>query len=253
VRYFAGADLAFASDSSALAVVYAADGGFRVACLEELRPKKGAPLRPKHVIDTFCGRMRTWGIRAMFADGHYRESAREHLEPHGISFKDAPGGREGKERVYLNARKLLHEGRVRIPRHPRLLAQLRSVVSKDVPGGGVTISSPRRAGGGHGDLVSALVLALWAGSRVKDKKHSTVPSPNIGPSYENRPIIPVGDSFVRLEGGGIHIGPRRGREQPRDLESEYFAAADELGDPMSPNPPDPRHRQLSGLSFRTPT
>jgi hypothetical protein len=34
-------------------------------------------------------------------------------------------------------------------------------VSKPTPGGGLSITSPRRAGTGHGDLVSALVLALY--------------------------------------------------------------------------------------------
>jgi hypothetical protein len=169
MRYFASADLAFASDSSALVIVGFEAGGYVVVLVEELRPKRGAPLRPRHVIDTFAGHLRAFGVTSMTSDAHYRESAREHLEPHGIQFVDAPGGHEGKERVYLHAKKLIHESRVRIPRHPRMLAQLRAVVSKPVPGGGVTISSPRRAGGGHGDLVSALTLALWTGRQAEKK------------------------------------------------------------------------------------
>jgi hypothetical protein len=49
---------------------------------------------------------------------------------------------------------------VRLPRHDRLLRQLREVTVRPLTGGGMSVSSPRSPGG-HGDLVSALVLALW--------------------------------------------------------------------------------------------
>ena len=35
-------------------------------------------------------------------------------------------------------------------------------MAKPMPGGGTQITSPQRPDGSHGDLVSALVLALWA-------------------------------------------------------------------------------------------
>jgi len=108
-------------------------------------------------------RVRLYGADGYLADAHYRESSREHLSPHGLDHIDAPAGRDGKTEVYLNAKKLIHERRVRIPNHPRLLTQLRQIVSRPAPGGGVVITSPRRkGGGGHGDLASAFVLALWA-------------------------------------------------------------------------------------------
>jgi hypothetical protein len=160
-----GADLGFASDSSALiGVTKQRNGVSLVLSVDELRPRKGAPLRPKAVIDAFATTIDLFAASEFVSDGHYKESAREHLEPHGIRFVDAPGGREGKAETYLLVRKLLHEGRVRLPNHPRLLAQLRSIISRPVPGGGIAIETPRRFGA-HGDLVSALVLALWRANR----------------------------------------------------------------------------------------
>ncbi len=156
-----GADLAFSSDSSAAAVVARTGDKFVLCALDELRPKKGSPLKPKTVIDTFAALAKDNGVRELVSDAHYRESAREHLEPHKVTFIDAPPGRDGKNEVYLLAKKLIHEGRLKLPAHPRLLAQLRAVVSKPAPGGGFIISSPRLRGGGHGDLVSALTLAIW--------------------------------------------------------------------------------------------
>jgi hypothetical protein len=162
-----GGDLGFASDSSALVGAADDDGTIALVTIAELKPAKGAPLKPKVVIDTFAETMRDYASQAFMGDAHYRESAREHLTPHNIRFVDAPPGNAGKAEVYLLARKLIHEGRVRLPNHPRLLSQLRSVVSKPTPGGGLTISIPRRRGQGHGDLVSAAVLAIWQAHRAR--------------------------------------------------------------------------------------
>jgi hypothetical protein len=161
-----GADLAFVSDSSSLVGVADVDGKLQVVALDEKRPSKGHPLRPKAVIDSFAEAMRAFGAKTFMADGHYRESAKEHLDPHDIQFRDAPGGRDGKSDVYLHAKKLIHEARVRIPNLPRLVTQLRQVVSRPMPGGGIAITVPRRKGAGHGDIVSAFVLALWQANRA---------------------------------------------------------------------------------------
>ncbi len=163
------ADLGFERDSSALAGVAAVNDRFVVVYLDELRPARGAPLKPSVVIDTFATTIKEYGCTEFVADAHYRATAKEHLEPHHLTFFDAPAGRDGKAETYLLARKLIHEGRVRLPNMPRLLAQLRAIVSRPMPGGGIQVTSPRRAGGGHGDLVSALVLALW---RAHGHQHS---------------------------------------------------------------------------------
>jgi hypothetical protein len=165
-----GGDIGLVSDSSALVGVADVGRTLTVIAVSELRPTKGNPLRPKAVIDDFAATMTRFGARSFMADAHYRESVREHLAPHGIRFADAPGGRDGKSDVFLHAKKLIHEGRVRIPNHPRLLTQLRQVVSRPAPGGGLAITSPRRrGGGGHGDIASAFVLALWAGRTALKK------------------------------------------------------------------------------------
>jgi hypothetical protein len=63
----------------------------------------------------------------------------------------------------------LNEGRVKLIQHPRLAAQLRAVEGKPRPGPGqdYAIRQPEQKNAGpngtaaHGDLVSAVVLALW--------------------------------------------------------------------------------------------
>jgi hypothetical protein len=123
------------------------------------------------VVDTFAGIAKRYGVRSLMADAHYRESARELLAPHGLSFDDAPGGITGKQAVYVAARAILHEARFTMPRHVRLLAQLRDVRSTPMPGGAVRIFSPRRAGLAHGDTCSALTLGLYAAKMSAGPSH----------------------------------------------------------------------------------
>jgi hypothetical protein len=80
---------------------------------------------------------------------------------------------------------LFREGRVRIHGgmefRERLLQQMREVQGRPTAGGGMSIMHPRWAKGGHGDLVAALVLALWQlyGDEVK------APAPKPGtPEHE---------------------------------------------------------------------
>lgn len=158
----AGADFGFKSDSSALIVAQFDGELYRVADLLELRPQRGQPLQPSAVVATFADTARRYHVTSLVADRHYEEAIREHLGAHGLTLFAAADGLTGKVETYSRARALIHDGRVRLPNHPRLISQLKAIVSKPTPGGGLSISSPRRANGGHGDLVSALVLALAA-------------------------------------------------------------------------------------------
>lgn len=176
---WAGADFGFRSDSSALAIVRRTEDGraFELAALEELRPGKGAPLLPSAVVASFATLARSYGCTWVMADSHYREAMREALAEHRLALAPAPEGQIGKAETYVRARVLLHQGALRLPKHDRLIAQLKEVISKPTPGGGLSLSSPRRSGGGgHGDLVSALVLALWAAEFGAQRPRTTTTS-----------------------------------------------------------------------------
>lgn len=160
-RYAVGVDLGFKSDSSAVVVVQFDGELYRVGCVRELRPVEGAPLVPSEVVATVASIAKEFGCTYVISDGHYREAVAEYLRKEDLGLVDAPAGQTGKIESYARARAMLHEGRCILPDHPRLLSQLRSVVAKPTAGGGLTITSPRKPGGGHGDLVSAWVLAMW--------------------------------------------------------------------------------------------
>ncbi len=165
----AGADFGFTADSSALAVAMRHDDGtFEVVEVIEHRPERGQPLKPSTTVAAFATIARRHGIDWLVADGHYKEAVREHLDDAGLRLIEAPEGSDGKSQTYLEVKRLLHEGRIKLPNNSRLKEQFRSIVAKPLQGGGLQISAPRKKGMGHGDLVSAVVLAVWRAAHAND-------------------------------------------------------------------------------------
>jgi hypothetical protein len=165
-----GCDLGFASDCSTLVGIHGTGGLYVVGELLELRPTKTDRLKPSEVIETFSERIREHKGTCVMADAHYREAVYEMLEDDDLGFIDAP---KVPSTAFVIARTRLHEGRCRIPNHPRFLAQLREVRVRRGEGGRIHIIQPRvKAGegraGSHGDIVSAWVLAMYqsAGEEV---------------------------------------------------------------------------------------
>ena len=171
----AGGDFGFRSDSSALVKAAIREGKLHVYGGIECKPEDGQPLKPGRTVAAFaeciakqCG--------YVMADSHYRMAIVEHLETHDLAFAPAP---VLPADTYVRARMLFREGRVCIHKASlpegfadRLMLQLRQVQGKPTSGGGMSIVHQRWATGGHGDLASAFVLALWqlAGDKVPDEK-----------------------------------------------------------------------------------
>jgi len=158
-----GCDFGFTRDSSAVVVVQNDGTYYRLVYAEELRPKPGNPLKPSAVVEKFAAIAKRYGVSAVVADGYYREAIYEHLSKHNIGLVDAPAGTKGKAETFQRTRSVLHEGRIRIPDVTigrRMVQQAKMVSSRAAPGGTVTIKIPRKIGMGHGDIVSAWVLAV---------------------------------------------------------------------------------------------
>jgi hypothetical protein len=160
-RMAAGVDPGFSRDASAFVATGSDGDRFAVVEVDELRPEKGKPLQPSAVVVRWAELARRLGLGSVLSDVHYRESLREHFGAQRIGLEPVPEGQIGKRAMYERTRALLNEGKLRLPNHPRLIRQLREVIGKPTPGGGFSIMSPRRAGA-HGDLVSALVAAVYA-------------------------------------------------------------------------------------------
>lgn len=165
----AGADFGFEHDSSALVIVLRDSEMTRVVDIIERQPSPGHPLKPSEVVQDFAGYVNAFGSDYVMADGHYRRAIEEELEKFKLVLTPAPTGANSKSETYQVVRNLLREGKLQIPNHKRLIAQMKETTAKLTAGGGVKIDNPRWARGGHGDLVSALVLAVYdAFNRVPD-------------------------------------------------------------------------------------
>jgi hypothetical protein len=160
----AGYDPAYVRDAAEGAVVSSNGQRFEVIELFMRIPAKGKPLVPSEVDREFAEMVAKHGGRWIATDQHYQESVREHVAEVGIGLLNVPGGNAGKCEVFSRSRELIHVDQVRWSEgHHRLTRQVREVVGKPLPGGLISISSPRKRGD-HGDAAHALCLALWAAS-----------------------------------------------------------------------------------------
>lgn len=200
-----GCDFGFTRDSSALVVVQFDGEYYRTVFIDELRPAANKPLSPKTVISKFSAIAKSYGVSGVIADGYYRESIKEGLSESNLSIWDAPMGAGGKADVFHRTRSVLHEGRIKIPDVPlgrRLLQQAKLVTSKPSPGGTTTIKIPRKIGLGHGDIVSAWVLAVHrlAYARVKKDRPAFEPgSPEWHAEFSKRLLTREDKAWAEYE------------------------------------------------------
>lgn len=161
-----GGDFAFERDSAACVGVQRDTQRYSVSSVDEITPQ-GQALVPSETVGAFARVLHQFGATQLMADQHYRQSIIEHLRDNDLYFLAAPEGMVGKAETYVFFRALLNEGLVRLPKHPKLIRQLKDVRARPKPGGGLSIEAPRSKTGGHGDIVSALVLAAWAASKLR--------------------------------------------------------------------------------------
>jgi hypothetical protein len=183
VRSF-GVDLGFVRDAATGVAVERDAEGYAALDWVEVIPSVER-LKPSEVLARLAAKADEYEITDAVADQHYIETAREAFwgrpELPGaarISLTDLPGGQPGKAEVFKTARDILHEGNLRVPNDARLLQQLREVKKRPLPGGGMAIEMPRKPKGGHGDIVSGLVAAVWRLSKMSVPKPADKRTPD---------------------------------------------------------------------------
>jgi len=163
-RAFAGADLGFSHDHSALVVVRVEGGRVHVTGLEEYKPRPGQPLVPTQVCGDFASIARRLGASILTSDGHYSQVMVEGTRHAGIQWMPSSSSVEAKLKAHVRVKEIIGSGRLvidaRLPLAQRFAEQLKAIIAKPLPGGAISFSSPRSVYGGHGDLASAGVLAI---------------------------------------------------------------------------------------------
>jgi len=169
-RYVAAADFGFVSDASALSIVAYDGRRYQTVLTHELRPVKGSPLRPREVVAEFAKLVEPYGIRGIYADQFYQEALREILRDFKLNLWTVRDGGDAKLEAYARVKACLQEQRVVVPPIRALRDQASLVKVVETSGGRKTVRMPRRAGKGHGDLLSSWVAAVneLAYARLKD-------------------------------------------------------------------------------------
>jgi hypothetical protein len=156
-----GIDTGFKRDPSALSIVHKKLKSPLVCAETFERPSEKEGASPKIVLAEFATHLAAHRCRSVMCDQHYVQTVRDELK--GFTIQECPPTQEFKLMSHTFVRDLLRSRGVIIPAaNRRLISQLRDVQVTPQPGGGMKISSPRRAGS-HGDVASAFVLAAWAG------------------------------------------------------------------------------------------
>lgn len=165
VRHWAGCDLGFRKNSSALALARRAGARVELACVAEMRPRPGEPLKPSEVCASFARVCLDYEARTMRGDLHYADTAHEELPKtrdvtgrRQVAYDEWTPTQETKAEAFTAFKRLLTERLVVLPNNPRLLGQMRRTAAREMPGGTVQIQLPKQ-GASHGDLLMAAVLA----------------------------------------------------------------------------------------------
>jgi len=167
-QHYAGTDLGFRKNSSALAIAREEAGVVRLAYHEEKRPARGEPLVPGDVVREFATHCMRYNARSMKGDLHYAESAKEYLREvrdtmgrQPVRYEDFVPTMERNAEMFTEFRRLMAEKKLELPKDARLLSQIRQTTMKALDGGRVRVMPPKQ-GQAHGDVLMAVVIACVA-------------------------------------------------------------------------------------------
>ena len=154
-------DLGFISDGSG-GLALERQGDVLVQTCEYLAvPKPGAPLLPSVIRRTMGDMLQAAGVSLVAADVHEFASLCEDFIPRGLQVVHAPTGGKVATAAAIT-RDLLRARQLKVL--PQTAAQLKLVLT--APNGE---PSMKRSSKGHGDLVSALIAAVWL-----DRRHGAL-------------------------------------------------------------------------------
>ena len=161
----AAVDLGFVRNSATIAILSERASVGSVAHLDEQRPEPTRALVPSQVCGSFAADLQGRHCGMAVADGHYRETLREHTDPVGVSLYESCGPGER----FLALRAAIRSGQLRcnpaLPHAQRLRPQLAQVRPRLAPGGVLSVVLPEAADGSHCDLADVVARAVWGWKR----------------------------------------------------------------------------------------
>lgn len=125
--------------------------------------------------------LRSRGCSRVFGDQRESFALSALFTRHGLTFEELPWTAPRKERAVGYLRSLLRDGRLFLPPHERLRAELRDFEERISPSSGALTFGAR--GAGHDDYVALLLTAAMADLEAPSRDHRRVPG---SPTHANR-------------------------------------------------------------------
>ncbi len=163
--HFGGCDWGFRKNSSAVAFAKPnpAEQCVDLSYMEELVPSRGSTLKPSEVVSSFAESSLRYNSFLLKGDAFSLDTVLEGLpkvrNKNGacVEYEVFHPSSEKQTEVATEFRRRMLEGKVRLPKNPRLIQQLKDVrVRKSDTG--VKVTMPKR-GASHGDVLMAVMLA----------------------------------------------------------------------------------------------
>lgn len=166
----AAADLAFTGDSSALVIVGLDpnEDRLRLAVARSWSPRPGQPLSFGATLDEIADVCLAHDVRELHIDQFSSAAVIEHLRERGMRAVVEATTAQSKSAMFLNLKQRLYEGELELYEHADLLAELRRIETASTPGQATV--RIRRLGSSHGDLATALALAV---SKARLQEYNT--------------------------------------------------------------------------------
>lgn len=161
--HWAGSDLGFRKNSSALALARWSAGKTVIAYTEEQIPTKQEPLKPSEVCSSFARTCLLYRAPLVKGDNHYDLTASHEFskvksdDGRQITYDLFHPSNENQTQACTELRRRMREGLVEGPADPRLIKQLKDTKMRKAPTG-VHVVLPKH-GAAHADLMMAVVLA----------------------------------------------------------------------------------------------
>jgi phage terminase large subunit-like protein len=162
-RTVAGGDFAFRKNSSALAVLR--KSAQRMSVIVDAERIPGIkPLVPSETIEDLATIAIAHGADSIACDLHYIETVRETVDDLELPLLEFPTQSDEIAAAYIRMRVLISRGMLDLSKaSPKLITQLKNTTAQPTQTG-LAIKN-KVVDGAHGDLVSALVCAMWAADK----------------------------------------------------------------------------------------
>ncbi len=158
--YQAAIDAGFKSDAFVLTVGHMDRGRnlMVVDVIEGFEPEsKDNPVELDVVLDRLVELKQEYALSSVTGDQFASEPIRQALRRRGVHFQETSWTTSYKKRIYGGLKTLIHEGRIELLDHKKLIKELKSLEQRCMPSGQVQIGHPRLTGYSD-DYASALAL-----------------------------------------------------------------------------------------------